>query len=157
MNNQDIITSIDLFPFVNTFFTDKKKFDSIIDSQKAKHAFMLNRFLSIRYPREMQNLNQMHSPSIINALAMSMCEAHRNFRGEIAVPSFIYTKSKNPKKEGLALYSKDIKMTFCQQIDIEYKNLEMYYDLFPDECIEGLNKTKDLLEQDMKARRGHRQ
>ena len=46
-----------LFDLVRVMFTNPKKYSDIKNSDKAKNHFMIQRFMSINYPAQAQQLN----------------------------------------------------------------------------------------------------
>jgi len=139
---QELISKIDLFDFINCFFTDSKKFERITDSAKLSNAFMLNRFLSIYFPKEIQALNTFHDVSVINALHKAMCKG--------SVPRWIYTKSDKIKKTKFDEYSESLKLEFCQKHNIEYKNIKDFYTMFTTYFETSMKEIKKYQEQKYK-------
>ena len=88
---------MELFDFIKILFnkSDRKTWNSLSSYEKAKFQFMLNRFMSIHYPYNANQLNQLKT----NGLGVA--EVWRNvaerFYGN-TVPNFIYTKTKKNKK-----------------------------------------------------------
>lgn len=134
----DIITQIDLFEFINTFFTDKVKFAKITEHAKSGHSFMLNRFLSIYYPKEIQMINILHHPAIIDALQHGLCTGR--------VPRWIYTKSKKASQDPYSAIPVSVKQAFCKVNDAEWKSLDQMYVLWPEWVMTELNELQKTLD-----------
>jgi hypothetical protein len=49
---------MELFDFVKCIFTDPKKYTLQKNAEKAKHFFLINRFMSIKFPTTAQQLNR---------------------------------------------------------------------------------------------------
>lgn len=89
---------MELFDFIKILFTksDPKQWNSLSSHEKSKFQFMLNRFMSIKYPLNAQQLN------LVKTNALGVAEIWHNVAGRFygdRVPSFIYTKTNKSKKE----------------------------------------------------------
>ena len=85
--------ALELFDFVKVLFTDPKKYKTLKNSEKAKHFFMIQRFMSIKHPTTAQSLNRTGSNpwAIIDLWQMV---ALRYGGQSKRVPGWIYTKTK---------------------------------------------------------------
>ena len=109
-----------LFDYIKIFFTDNEKFNSISDKIKEKHFFMLNRFISIKFPLtaiqlSKLNINAIHATNLLHDLMISYKK----------VPQWIYTPAKSEvttKKEYLP-EEKIINM-YCKDNEIGLKELK---------------------------------
>lgn len=141
-NNLGIISKIDLFEFINCFFTDSEKFSRITDTCKQSNIFMLNRFLAIHYPKEIQMLNTVHNVTVAEALHLAM-KSNK-------VPYWIYTSAKKISESIIDTYSTDVKLEFCKIHNIEYQSFDQMYVIYPKFVLEELKNIKYLHDQNIK-------
>ena len=82
-----------LFDLVRVMFTDPKKYREVKNSDKAKNQFMINRFMSIKYPSNAQlfNVNGISGANVVDSWSM----VASRFK---SVPGWFYTKTKKAKK-----------------------------------------------------------
>jgi hypothetical protein len=86
--------ALDLFPFVNTMFTNPRDYENIKNADKGRHTFMVNRFFSIKFPTTAQSLNR----NGINGWAVvDLWQIVASRFGK--VPFWIYTKTKKAPSE----------------------------------------------------------
>ena len=90
---------MELFDFIKILFekSDPKKWNSVSSYEKSKFQFMLNRFMSIKYPVNAQALNAVKTPGL--GVAETWRSVAGRFYGD-KVPSFIYTKVSGRKNSG---------------------------------------------------------
>ena len=91
-----------LFSFVKVFFTDSETYESLKQYDKAKHRFMVNRFMAINYPVMANRLNRIgtNAANVIDSWHMI---AQRYTR----VPGWIYTKLSKQTKVDNKVYEPD--------------------------------------------------
>lgn len=128
----EIISKIDFFDFLKMFFLKNSKWDLLTNKVKESHAFLLFRFLSIQYPREIQKLNGIYNPAVIDGLRMG-------FTGE-KVPYWVYTKSGKPSKSGFDGIDKKSVISYCDFYQIDLKTLQTYQEFFPDSFQSEISK-----------------
>lgn len=92
---------MDLFEYINVSFTEKNK--QISNYEKAKHFFMYNRFLSIKYPHVANFLNRTEIPS---AYAVDSIINFLKTAKHHSTPKFFYTKAVSKEKDN-TWYPKD--------------------------------------------------
>ncbi len=82
-----------LFDFVKIMFTKREQYGKLKESSKKRHHFMINRFMSINFPANAQvfNFNGINGSKVIDSWQMVASRFNR-------VPGWIYTKTKNSKK-----------------------------------------------------------
>jgi hypothetical protein len=75
-------------------FTDQRKYQQLKNSDKARHFFMIQRFMSIQYPSTAQQLNRvgMNGSAVVDLWQMVASRFNR-------VPGWIYTKTKRASTE----------------------------------------------------------
>jgi hypothetical protein len=80
---------MELFDFVKVMFTDPKKYSQLKNSDKAKHFFMIQRFMAIQHPTTAQQLNRvgMNGWAVVDLWQLVASRFKR-------VPGWIYTKTK---------------------------------------------------------------
>lgn len=140
-NNQIPIAKIELFDFMDAFFTNKQQFSRITDSAKLANAFMLNRFLAIKFPQEIQYINSFNDVSVIDALHAAMCKGSK--------PRWIYTKSNKNKSNELDKYKNEIE-EYCKLHDIEVKSFNLLVELDSQTVLKELKELQDMKEQKTK-------
>jgi hypothetical protein len=93
-----------LFDFIKVFFGSNPKYKEVSDYQKKKHKFILNRFMSIRYPDTAQrfNINKINPVAVVNLWRVVAGKYNRT-------PSWIFTKTKKSpeRKENDFIPSED--------------------------------------------------
>ena len=98
-----------LFDYIKHLFGTDAQWEKLKGYDKSKNSFMINRFLSIRYPIQANMFNALRTDPVSQAEAWRMVASKFN-----RVPGFIYTKTKATKKtkvwdpnpKALALYLK---------------------------------------------------
>lgn len=144
----ELIARIELFEFIRVFFADKKKYALLTSKAKTDHAWMLYRMLSIYYPKQVQEYQNIKTAEMIDFLHLQM------YAGKL--PWWIRTPKLNLKSDGLwklEKFSNKTKVAFCKIKNVEYKSLEDVYCMFPDWVLDCLEETKAMLEQEFKKKR----
>ncbi len=82
-----------LFDFVKIMFTKPAHYKKIKQHNKKRHHFMINRFMSIKYPSNAQmfNINGINGGNVVDSWSM----VASRFK---SVPRWFYTKTKKAKK-----------------------------------------------------------
>jgi len=80
---------MELFDFIKVMFTDPKKYSQLKNSDKSRHVFMIQRFMSIQHPTTAQQLNRvgMNAWAVVDLWQIVASRFKR-------VPGWIYTKTK---------------------------------------------------------------
>ncbi len=88
-----------LFDFIKIMFTQGETYSKLKQSSKKRHHFMINRFMSIKFPTNAQlfNFNGINGASVIDCWQMVSSRFQR-------VPGWIYTKTKTTKKNAKDTY-----------------------------------------------------
>jgi hypothetical protein len=81
---------MELFEFMKVMFSDPKRYKTLRNSDKARHHFMVQRFMSIKFPTTAQQLNR----NGINGWAVMDLWSLVARRFGNRVPGWIYTKTK---------------------------------------------------------------
>ena len=82
-----------LFDYIKHLFGTDAQWEKLKGYDKSKNSFMINRFLSIRYPIQANMFNALRTDPVSQAEAWRMVASKFN-----RVPGFIYTKTKASKK-----------------------------------------------------------
>lgn len=90
--------ALELFDFVKVLFTDAKKYSTIRNSDKSRHFFMVQRFMSIKHPGTAQQLNRVGQNSWA-VMDLWHLVARRYSDKTKRVPGWIYTKTKKVASE----------------------------------------------------------
>lgn len=82
-----------LFDFIKIMFTRQGDYKKVLNHNKKRHHFMINRFFSIKYPANAQlfNKNGINGNVVIDSWSMVASRFS-------SVPMWIYTKTKKPAK-----------------------------------------------------------
>jgi len=82
-----------LFDFVKIMFTKPQQYKKIKQHTKKRHHFMINRFMSIKYPANamMFNINGINGGSVVECWSVVASRFQ-------SVPRWFYTKTKKAKK-----------------------------------------------------------
>lgn len=145
---------MELFDFIKILFdkSDRKTWDTLSSYEKTKYQFMLNRFMSIRYP---YNANQLN---LVKTNGLGVAETWRNvserFYGN-TVPNFIYTKTKKNKKEDspISKIPKDSIVIWCERHECGEREFNEALKFNQESVIEELKYiTKHFIEKEDKAK-----
>lgn len=115
-----------LFDYIKFFFNNHSEYHTLNSSHKAKHHFMLNRFMSIKYPIVANKLNK------IGINGASVADSwHLVARQYKKIPNWVYTKTNksdknkpNPKLD-TNLLKEYANLNKLSSLDIA--NLEAFY------------------------------
>ncbi len=83
-----------LFDFIRVFFNEPQNYKKLTRHQKAKHAFMMNRFCSIKYPVQAALFNKvgMDPAGLVDCWQMVAQQYKKT-------PSWIFTKTNKNQKD----------------------------------------------------------
>lgn len=134
----------DLFDVVRMLFTDTAAFNNLSKMTLERNAFMINRFMAIKYPQQAQAFNN---------LKINTCDVMKFWNSylgnKMSVPSFIYTKGSKKSKETHTKINKmpsnAILSQFCIDNHLNKKDVLNAFKMFPDEMNkEIINYEKQL-------------
>lgn len=131
----------ELFDVVNALFKKTNDWNNISDDDKINNFFIINRFLSKKYPEKAQLLNSKN----INKLAS--IELWYHFLKKEPYPKWFWSKSpKNKSSEKIKISNKDQELLLRK---LRIKNWELIYliDKHPKFIKEELKYYKDLEKQ----------
>lgn len=120
-----------LFDFIKKMFLQDggKTWEGVTPYEKQRNAFMVNRFMSIKYPLSASNLNALKCDGV------GVVETWRHYIGRATggrIPSWVYTKTSKAKKDSpLAKVSKEAKLYWCNLHECGFRDLEEQYKYNP--------------------------
>lgn len=121
-----------LFDFIKIMFTNSKHYSKIKQLNKKRHHFMVNRFMSIKFPANAQlfNINGINGANVIDSWQKVTSRFNK-------VPFWIYTKTKSSKKnikdkyqpseEALRLYMEKNEIGKREIEELKQFNKEQFY------------------------------
>jgi hypothetical protein len=132
---------MELFDFIKVMFTDGNKFQKIKNSDKARHFFMVQRFMSIQYPTTAQQLNRvgMNGWPIMDLWQMVASRFKR-------VPGWIYTKTKKAPSEKIWKPNPEVAKLWMERNNLSDKDFRDCLRFYPEE----MKKTLSSLEKQIK-------
>lgn len=141
---------MELYDFIKILFNtnDKKAWDALSSYEKSKYQFMLNRFMSIRYPYNANQLNGLKTNGL--GVAEVWRSVARRFYGN-SVPNFIYTKTKKGVKSDspIAKIPKESIDIWCEKHECGNREFNEMLELNPEELVEELKYiTKNFREKE---------
>lgn len=135
-NNYD-----NLFDFIKVFFGNNSKYKEVNDYQKKKHFFMLQRFMSIRYPDTAQkfNINKINPVAVVNLWKLVANKYNRT-------PIWIFTKVKKQQivKEKSFIPSEDTINFYLRYHKISKRDLKDAMKFNRDIILNELEKIEKL-------------
>lgn len=119
---------MELFDFVKVMFTDSKTYSKLKNSDKARHFFMIQRFMSIKHPMTAQQLNRvgMNGWAIVDLWQMVASRHNR-------VPGWIYTKTKKVSSEKTWKPDPEAAKVWMDRNCVGEKELKEAIRFYPDE------------------------
>jgi len=134
-----------LFDFISILFTDKKAFDKLKPYEKARHFFMINRFMSITLPVQANYLQHLKAnpAEVINYWQETMTRLYNR------VPSWMYIKTKKAKeaaKKTKFVEDATIK-EYCERLGYSRRQINEALEFFPEKMTEELIQFEKLRKQ----------
>lgn len=120
---------MELFEFMKVMFSDPKRYKTLRNSDKARHHFMVQRFMSIKFPTTAQQLNR----NGINGWAVMDLWSLVALRFKGRVPGWIYTKTKKQTKEKTWKPDPEIAAIWMKRTGMSQRDLNDAIKFFPDE------------------------
>ena len=143
---------MELFDFIDALFC-QIKWKSVTDDSKYKYSYMTNRFLSIRYPIEINN-SQVVGLGKKNTARMMDFWHHVLIRHYKTQPNWLRTKSGTKPKivDVLKSFEKTLISNYCNHHQLDTKTLAGLCEYFPKEVKADMKAfgTKDLLKKTTK-------
>ena len=140
-----ILDPTKLFDFINIMFTDKKQFDKLKGYEKARHFFMVSRFMSIQNPVQANYLQHLkvNPTEAINYWQTTMNRLYTR------VPSWMYIKTKKAKqaaKKTKFVEEATIK-EYCERLGYSRRQINEALEFFPEKMTEELKSFERLRKQ----------
>lgn len=124
--------ALELFDFVKVLFTDPKKYSSLKNSDKSRHFFMIQRFMSIKHPTTAQSLNRIGmNPWAV--LDLWHIVAYRYGQKLKRVPGWIYTKTKKVPSEKVWKPDPEISKLWMKRMGMTERDLNDCIKFKPEE------------------------
>ena len=128
-----------LFELVRVMFTNPKKYKDLKNSDKSKNHFMIQRFMSINFPSQAQQLNRngINGIGVIDTWQFITSRFKR-------VPGWIYTKTKKTKAQQKAefKYSEELVEIYLKVNQISRKDFNQLTKLYPEQMQDYFTKMK---------------
>lgn len=120
--------SVNLFDLIHIMFTDAKKYAQIKNSDKGKHYFLVQRFMSIKYPTTAHSLSRVgiNPSAVVDLWQMVACRFSR-------VPGWIYTKTKKQEREKELDVNTDAAKFWMERNSLTERDLKNAYKFNPEE------------------------
>ena len=144
-----------LFDYINIFFSDNISYDNLSNSDKIKNTFMLNRLFSIKYPMQaaLFNKNGTSALGINEAWHLIGSKHHRT-------PGWIWTKKEGKKTDNSVEkkidINKDILSEFCRIYELDSSALDDLRKYKKDEFIEQYKAFEKYVLDDVSKRKKKR-
>jgi hypothetical protein len=135
---------IQLFDYLNLLFSKKEKeWNSLKDSDKAKNFFMLNRFMSIQHPVQVNYLSHYK----INPASASNFWHRRMTALYTSTPKWIYAKTikKKDQEEKKNLPSQEMVRWYCEKNEISRKEFDQNVIFFGEKFLSELRSIEKIL------------
>lgn len=132
---------MDLFKFLDVLCSKTNEYDSIKPYDKSKHFFIVNRFMSIKYPTYAQSFNR----NGINGVAvLDMWRLVMKKEGK--KPYWMYTKTKKTEKDIKSWYpEKEIKLFYMKRNNLSEQDFNNLLKFNPKDVKEFLTKIEKQL------------
>lgn len=133
----------ELFDFVKIIFERPDEYTKLTRYEKAKHFFMVNRFMSVSYPQVAHAFNHI---KVSQSSVMDYWQASLR-RIYTKVPPWIYVKtSKKNKKEKVTMPSKEAIGIYLQKQQLSRRDLDEAIKMFgPVEVLKPIHKIDKLM------------
>lgn len=131
-----------LFDFIKMMFTSSDDdFDKISNDVKTRHYFMVNRFMSIKYPLQAAMFTQMYtSPSAVIDSWRALAKQFNR------VPGWIYTKTKSAIKQKAKYKANEEALNMYIKInEIGSRDYESAINLFEVDVVKTLKSLEKMI------------
>jgi hypothetical protein len=133
-----------LFDFIDIMFLDKKAFDKLKPYQKARHFFMVNRFMSIDQPVRANFLQhiKINAAEAINFWQMLMTARYNR------KPGWMFVSTKKKKEEKKNQYVEEATINeYCKKYGYSKRQIDDTIQLFGDKFINELKAFEKMINQ----------
>lgn len=134
---------MELFEVVKALFS-KDQWSKVSRVEKDRYFFMINRFMSINYPRQasMFNLRQIPKVHVLDYWHRQLSKIYNQ------IPNWVYTKgqtSAKEEKEGNWKIDPELAKTFCERNRCSMEELNLLKTIAPEELKGELHELEMLL------------
>lgn len=140
--------ALELFDFVDRIF-NKKKFTAAdcTNSDKKKHFFMAQRFISIKYPVEANNFNRVdiNQVGIMNIWNGVLDRLHGQKPSWIFIKVDKKDKAKEKIKDKIASFDSEVISFYLKNKKMDRRDFDFLVSINPDELSEELKKIENHL------------
>ncbi len=133
---------IDLFPYLNSLFSNNKNWSEISDNDKSRNFFMMQRMLAKKFPIQVHHLSHLKidAPSVSNYWHEILIKSNNS------VPGWIYSKNiKSEQKKDVKLPSQEMIEWYCLQNEISQKEFQEKVNFFGDQFCKELIKQEKIM------------
>jgi NACalpha-BTF3-like transcription factor len=140
-------TDLKLFDFVDVLFTMPTKYSEIPDHEKAKHFFMVNRFMSIANPVVADKFNHIRIPQAktLDYWHFQMSRVYKT------VPPWMYTKTKKAaekkEKEDIKWPDSETVKLYLERTGKSSRELRDAVDMFGQDTLKPVFALEKLVKQ----------
>lgn len=133
---------MELFPFIKILFENPSEYAKLKSYEKSKFFFMTNRFLSIHYPIQANQFNNIHveTDRVLDYWQknlQSICKGN--------VPGWIYTKTKKVKEEKTKIPSEEAIRFYLEKKNYSRKQLDQSLKMFGASTYDPIFEIESLL------------
>lgn len=131
-----------LFDFIKIIFTRPDIYSKLKSYEKAKHYFMVQRFMSINFPVQANHIQHLKiNPSeVLDYWHRALTNMYNR------VPGWMYTKTKKAKEKTKNKYvSEDTIKEYCYRMGYSQKQVQSAIDMFGDKMIDELKKFEKMI------------
>jgi len=137
-----------LFDFINMMFTQNSDFDNLNNAQKSKHFFMVNRLMSIYFPKQAQLFNYV-GMNQLGTIESWRLVAKRYKK----VPGWIYTKINKKKTINTKKFDQEVIDEYIKINEIGIREFNDAMELEPELLENYLTKLTKHMEMISKRRK----
>lgn len=135
---------MELFPFIDAMFNDQK-YAGIPDSVKKKHFFMVQRFMSIKFPMEANKFNVI-GINYVMAIDFWQTLLSRRYNKK---PSWMFTKSNKTKTASHKIDKIPSKLVdfYLKGKKMDRRDFNLLRELYPDEFLDELKRIEKTVKE----------
>ena len=134
-----------LFDFITIMFSQPKVFDKLKPYEKARHFFMVNRFMSIQHPVQANYLQHLkvNPAEVISYWQATMTRLYSR------VPSWMYIKTSAAKKAAKKTkFVEDATIQeYCERMSVSRRQVNEALEFFPEKMTAELMQFEKLRKQ----------
>lgn len=134
-----------LFDFMSILFEQPKVYEKLRPYQKARHFFMVNRFMSITEPVRANYLQHLkiNPAEAVNFWQSIMTRLYKR------TPSWMYTKTKKAKQAAkkTKFVEEATVQDYCQRLGYSRRQIDEALEFFPEKMSEELKKFERIRKQ----------